>query len=119
MVMDIDRLREALTVLAAPAGAQIQYLESIGHFARQNGIDDDVNIDEIGLQFGDVEYTIRNLRDSGAIDAIIERAIRDVGKKLADLSNGRDSEFWTVEALKNDPRWEDIRRDARSCLQRL
>lgn len=117
--MDIDRLREALMILAAPSGEQIQFLESIGHFARQNTIDDEVNIDEIGLQFDDVEYTIQNLRGSGEIDEMTERAIRDLGKRMTELSNGRDSKFWTVGALKDDPRWEVIRHDAQSCLQLL
>lgn len=119
----LDRLRDALRILGSSYAEQVAYLGSLGHFeewdADPDRLDGRWNIDELGLQFDDSARFLRELVETGEVEKGVAAGIYAIDSFLVDLSGSKDPYFWTLDALKRDPRWETVRKMAKDCLSSL
>lgn len=119
MVNRLEQLMEALTILSSEFNVQISYLIDIGHFQYGKSIADSTNIDELYLQFEDTDYLTERLFRSGLISKDAELAISNLRNAIIHLSQFDDQDFWTVYALRCDPRWFTVRELASTALLRM
>jgi hypothetical protein len=109
----LDRLKSSVQILSSSIEKQIKFLNDFGNLGPYSknleNVPDDWNIDELGLQFGDVEILVPGmLKRQELTEEQAERAA-EVGKMLQRWSGRDNKEFWTIGALKSDPRWEQVR----------
>lgn len=110
-----QQLRQAIAKLAAPAAEQRTHLESI--FPNYGSpLPPDFNVDELALEFGDVYLATGDMLESGEIIQSEIDAARPLDEILEKWSGKHNSDFWTVGALFNDSRWEEVRQLARNAL---
>lgn len=119
MVKQLQQLREALAVLANDAGDQLAYLTEVGHIGDRDDLSNLRNIDELALQFEDANYVTNGLREGGIISRSAQAAVSRLSVELMTFSGNNANGFWTIGALKTDPRWLRIRKLARKALVEL
>lgn len=105
---ELNRLVESLQALALPATEQTALFPAFVHVP-----------DELALTF---EYSMRLMEQSAEFEtltALQRSTLGELDRRLAELSGQQNAAFWTVEALRQDPRWEELRTLARRILQSL
>jgi hypothetical protein len=115
-VTRLEQLRHAVSVLAASPENQILSLIEIGLVNGSRPIDELTNVDELALQFEDATYLLGGLVHEGHLSPIAAEAIGGLSEFLLNLSGRKNSDFWTIKALRADPRWVQVRQLARECL---
>jgi hypothetical protein len=106
-------MQAATELLAAPAEDQIRRLRAI--YGRDLG--EFSNIDEIALEFSDIVLLRDTMLQAGEISHEQHQCLGDLDRALARISGNRCAALWTVEALRTDERWDDIRAKALECLK--
>ena len=112
----LEQLRHAIGVLASSSEDQILYLCKIGLIDRCNVIDERTNVDELALHFEDATYLVEALVNESKLSQLEATYIEDLKEFLVSLSEERNAEFWTIKALRIDPRWAQVRELARKCI---
>jgi hypothetical protein len=109
-----QQLRQAIANLAAPAAEQRSHLESI--FPEYGSpLPHDFNADELGLEF-EIYLATEDMLECGEISQKEIDAARPLDELLDRLSGKQGGNFWTVGALFDDARWDEVRRLAREAL---
>lgn len=103
----VNKMREALGLLAADAGDQLRYLSEIG----VAGV-----VDELALEFDDLMTLAQSRLDQGDITEVQYEKLRELDQKLSDMSGSNNASLWTEEALRTSDEWKEVRRLARSTL---
>lgn len=106
----LDRLRTAVSRLAAPAAEQIDYLRSINTYP---------SADELALEFHDLAVSPSRLRSRCAISDDALRSMKALNEKLNSFSGERCSAEWDASALGSSPNWAEVRTLARRVLEAL
>ncbi len=66
--------------------------------------------DELALNFDDVWVLVPQIRAAGLLDESAAAQLEELHQSLGGLAD------WTLDALRNDPRWATIREQARAAL---
>lgn len=112
-----QQLRQSIANLAAPAAEQRAHLESI--FPRYGSpLPHHFNTDELGMEFGDIYLATGDMLEWGEISQSEIDAARPLDKLLEKWSGKQNGDFWTVGALFDDARWEEVRQIASHVLAR-
>lgn len=97
-------LFQSLTALSAEPDDQIASLEG-GH------------PDELGLDFGDAFGVIGTLQGDGVVFSQEAMGLLSrIDSLLAHMSGTHNADLWTVEALRGDAGWAEVRSLAREAL---
>ena len=99
----LEHLKWSLQALAQPGGVQVALFPPFVCVAEELALD---------LQNWLLVTRSQNLRVHP--DAL--SAIAAIDQQLVKLSGKSNQDFWTIEALKSDLRWENVRQDARTAL---
>lgn len=91
-------LIEALTLVAAPAPAQVAWLEMHG-----------VGADEIALDFEHAFLLAERLAEEGLIHHGALPGLRVIDVVFDEMTSGETADRWTVEALFQDAGWSRAR----------
>jgi hypothetical protein len=109
-----QQLRQAIANLAAPATEQRAYLESI--FPSYDlPLPTGFSADELGLEF-EIYLATGDMLECGEISQQEIDAARSLDELLDKLSGKQNGAFWTVGALFDDARWDEVRRIASEAL---
>lgn len=93
--------------LSASADEQESYLNSLGVLPL---------VDELALEFDDVVK--ENLsEDGGFLSSEEVDAIKDVDRLLAEMSKEGKESLWTLDLLKTDQHWNEIRLAAQKARE--
>ena len=119
MVNQVEQLKKALEVLGSSYIQQRAYLSSV--FGRHADIsfDDDMNVDELALQFEDASLGVNNIQPSASVSVSFVEKISRLSALLQSLSGESNANFWTIRALRDDARWATVREKASDCLRQL
>ncbi|MFI9343359.1 hypothetical protein ACIG0D_19135 [Streptomyces sp. NPDC052773] len=98
---------EALTVVAAPASAQIAWLARHG-----------VVTDEIALDFDHGFRMAERLVEEGHLGSDVLPDLRVIDSVFDEMTRDESPERWTAAALISDPGWSRARASARRVLAR-
>jgi hypothetical protein len=98
-------LLESLTVLAADARAQADWLAECG-----------VVTDEIALDFDHAYRMAETLAAEGQLDPGVLPGLREIDALLSGMSGAENSHRWTPDALSADEGWNRARQLARRVL---
>ena len=110
-----QQLRQAIANLAAPAAEQRAHLESI--FPDYGSpLPPSFNTDELGLEFGDIYLATGDMLECGEISQGQVDAAKPLDRFLERWSGKADPDFWTVAALFDDARWDQVRLLASEAL---
>jgi len=112
-------LREAVANLAAPAHAQISYLDRI--FAGLTGGESAelYGNNELVLEFEDSFVAVGHMLEYGEVRQDEIDALRSLDEMLSGWSGPAHKDFWARAALFDDPRWQSIRVRAAEILALL
>jgi hypothetical protein len=97
-----------LKLVASDANVQIQLLPKWVHIP-----------DEIALTFEESYYLLDQIFDAGLINSEQVDAINRVNETLSEMSASEDKSIWTLDALKNHPKWEKLRELSITAIARL
>lgn len=112
-------LREAVANLAAPAEAQVAYLDRSFSTLTGGGSAEAYGNDELALEFEDSFIAMGHMLEYGEItQAEIER-LRSLDELLGQWSGKTHAAFWARDALFSDRRWEIVRSRAAEVLATL
>jgi hypothetical protein len=111
-----QQLRQAIANLAAPAEAQIAYLDGIHRPLTGGGSAAGYSNDELALEFEDIHCAVGHMLEYGEITQAEIEAAKPLNELLLQRSGQHDTASWTRGALFTDPRWEEIRECASRCL---
>ena len=106
----ITLLRDALTLLASPATAQLEHLSALG----LPGV-----IDELALEYDDIAAAADNMLVEGELDNFQCSCVKELNRFLREISGKHNAHLWTAEALRSAPEWEQVRHKASDCLMQL
>lgn len=112
MTSRYQQLREAISVLAAPANEQDAHL-------RRQGFTEAFGNDELALEFEDVFISAPHLYRDGILTQQQFDAASAVDRLLDQWSGEDHSDFWERASLWSDPRWEEVRQAARAARSAL
>ncbi|MGW6836505.1 hypothetical protein ACWGCI_24290 [Streptomyces sp. NPDC054949] len=98
-------LMEAVVVVAAPASAQLAWLEKY-----------DVPPDEIALGFDDGFCLTGQLAQEGRLGATVLSRLRMIDEIFSEMTKHTGTDRWTREALFTDAAWNRARQLAREVL---
>lgn len=101
-------LQDVLARLAAPASAQIAYLQDLGVTP---------SIDELALEFDDIAVLVPELVENGRLTREQVETVMALDRTLQAMSGIDD--LWNDAALRSDPRWAEVRELARKGAERL
>jgi|GEM_PF-4659103 len=73
--------------------------------------------DEIASIYGDAYLAARHIVPDSEPRPTVSRALAELDEQFDQMS--KDSELWTLEALSNQPEWENSRATARRILSEL
>lgn len=110
-----QQLREAIANLAAPASEQAAQLDKM--FSSLPGSATDYGNDELALDFDAIYRASDHMLQYGEIAQEEIDAAKPLDALLDKWSGAENADFWTRDALFNDPRWEEVRLCAQSALQ--
>ena len=100
--MIIRRLRESVAVLASSAEDQVYWLNR-----------ERCPVDELALQFDDCLEAALATKKFG--HGLVEN-LRCLDVELDTMSGANNGDLWTENAVRNDSRWDAIRRTAQRVL---
>lgn len=100
-------LLKALGRLALPAEEQIAHLSGRGLLP---------SADELALDLHDGAVLVPQFVAKGWLTSRDATVITAVDEMLERMSGPENVELWTVDALKQAPEWEEVRRRAREVL---
>lgn len=112
-------LRAAVANLAAPADAQVSYLDRIFPDLADGRSAEGYGNDELALEFDDSFVAVRDMLHYGEIKPSEIAALQSLDDLLTRWSGKGHSDFWARTALFSDPRWETIRLRASEVLALL
>lgn len=112
-------LREAVANLAAPAEAQVSYLDSSFSGLTGGKSAEVYGNDEIALEFDDSFMALGDMLYHGEVIQEEVDALRTLEKMLSRWSGSAHRDFWARRALFEDPRWQAIRLRASEVLALL
>jgi hypothetical protein len=112
-------LREAVANLAAPAEAQVSYLDSSFSGLTGGKSAEAYGNDELAMEFDDSFIAVNHMLEFGEISQDEIGALRTLNEMLNRWSGSAHREFWAREALFKDPRWQAIRSRASEVLALL
>ncbi|MBA2466938.1 MAG: hypothetical protein H0V46_04955 [Sphingomonas sp.] len=116
MTTRYQQLRQSISNLAASPEAQLAHIETI--FPNYSSpLPSGFNTDELGLGFGEIYCAVGHMLEFGEITQAEIDAAMPLDALLEKLSGKANADFWTCQALLNDPRWEHVRRCAREVLE--
>jgi hypothetical protein len=101
MIKNIERFKAVLERLASPAEQQKLYLENLKVAP---------SVDELALEFDDALLEFRPKLTLSQINLVDQ-----IDNLLNQMSNG-PKELWHVNALSDNPSWQDIRVKAKHAL---
>ncbi len=104
----LQMVTESLQLMAAKYDDQIRALPEFVH-----------RPDEVALIFEDCIPLAEQLVDAGVVAPDALSRMRHINDLLKGYSGGRAQDFWTTEAMKDDPRWEQLRSLARDAILSL
>ena len=104
-------LYEALLLLAATPGEQIDYLE------RNSPGDTMLPVDELVLMLDDVRDAEIDLAESNVISAEASHAITALWESIEGLTE--EPNPWSVDSLANSPAWSRLRASASFAIRKL
>jgi hypothetical protein len=110
-----QQLREAISHLAAPAEEQAAYLDKV--FSSLTGDSAEYGNDELALEFGGIYDAASHMLEFGEITQQEIDAAKPLDTLLSRWSGAANADFWTREALFDDPRWQEVRLSAEHALQ--
>jgi hypothetical protein len=108
-VQALGWIRTVVSRLADPADEQLRYL-------REAGIEGVV--DELALEFDDTLPFVARLEEAGAVPSGTRERFARLNEQLDRLSDAGDA-AWTEDALRSDPRWQQVRQAAGQALAAL
>jgi len=98
-----DRLQRAVLALAQPAEVQLSLFPDFVCKA-----------DELALDFEDGLYELVGHEDEITLPQ--RAAVDALDKLLSSMSGGQNAAFWTEDAVRSHPTWEEIRTAAKSTI---
>jgi hypothetical protein len=100
-------LRDALTALASEPNEQVRWIGS-------------AHPDELALTFDDAYRLLPTLVAEGAqLSEIALATLKAIDEALDAMTGERNSELWTIEAIRTNRRWADLRTLAHEALAAL
>jgi hypothetical protein len=112
-----QQLRRSIANLAAPADAQVAYLDRLLSPLTGGGSAADYGNDELALEFDGFYCAVGHMREDGEITQKTIEAAKPLDALLERWSGQANADFWTRDALFTDPRWEEVRQCARKVLE--
>ncbi len=112
-------LRKAVANLAAPADAQVAYLDAIFKGLTCDRSAEGYGNCELALEFDDSFIAIGPMFECGEINLEEIDALRSIDGMLSRWSGQTHQDFWKRKALYDDPRWQAIRIRASEVLALL
>jgi len=112
-------LREAVANLAAPADAQVVYLDRSFSGLTGGQSAEAYGNDELAMEFEDSFIAVGHMLHYGEIKTSEIDALQSLDDMLSRWSGEKHSDFWARTALFADPRWEAIRLRASEVLALL
>ncbi len=112
-----SELHRTLHNLAAEADEQIAYLRTIFPETPYSESDEQIPIDELALEFGDMCLGIKNserYRQLGLSRSVIDKLL-EIDAMLGSMGGYPNPGVWAGRALKDSQHWRDVRERARSC----
>jgi hypothetical protein len=106
----VEELCQVLGRLAAPAQAQIDYLQHLGVAPLA---------DELALEFHDLYLLVPQLAAQRVLTHQQSKAIDAVSRKLDDMSTCQDPRLWAEDALRSHLDWVEVRRLASIAAKAL
>ncbi|MFD6443834.1 hypothetical protein ACFWEJ_01945 [Promicromonospora sp. NPDC060204] len=110
--LELVRLVRSLAVLALPAEEQFRWLASLG-------LGEPALTDELALELENAVLAAPELVAAGWLRSEALQIARNLDAKLESRSGPAAGSFWSIEALRNDPEWADIRVQAVEALMAL
>jgi hypothetical protein len=104
----LNQVIQSLKLVASDANVQIQLLPKWVHIP-----------DEIALTFEESYYLLYQIFDAGLVNSEQVNAINRVNETLSEMSASDDKSIWTLDALKNHPKWEKLRELSKTAITRL
>jgi len=101
-------LKDALSVLAADASVQLEYLRKLGVPSA---------IDELALEYDATAAAAESMLDAGEIDEQQALCVRNLNDLLGRMSGETNACLWTVSALVSAKEWQEVRARAAKCLR--
>jgi hypothetical protein len=114
-----QQLRAVTARLAAPAAEQQAYLEQLFLPLAVDGDSSAYGCDELALEFEDYFISAEHMLRDGKLSIRQLELLRALDAILGKWSGEHHSDFWRRDALRTDPRWEDVRKHAQSALAML
>jgi hypothetical protein len=105
----LTQLLFAVAVLSWPAEEQLDYLRRTVP---------DASIDELALEFDDVERIVGFAVQEGWLTLQDAVRIGELSSQLSRMSGDEHADLWTQEAVRAGPEWGQVRRLARSIIAR-
>jgi hypothetical protein len=110
MTQRVNRLLEALKLLALPAQRQQEYLRSLGV---------PEVVDELALEFHDIAPAAPDMVQKGEIDEREFRAIQNVDDLLVRMSGAHNKHLWSLQGLQQATEWLQVRDAAQVAIHSL
>lgn len=109
-------LRHAVANLAAPAEAQVSYLDRSFSGLTGGKSAEAYGNGELAMEFDDIFIAANHMLEFGEISRDEISALRTLDDMLTRWSGSGHKGFWAREALFEDPRWQAIRQRAADVL---
>lgn len=103
----------AMAILALNAPDQVTWLNSLGLPGTA------ALADELALEFDDGYLLVPSFIEGGWLSSGVQEFLAPIEAALTSMSESGDGDVWTIEALKTDHRWEEVRVLARAALIHL
>ncbi|MDQ6601325.1 MAG: hypothetical protein M3Z19_01225 [Chloroflexota bacterium] len=104
----LDRLVESVELLAADFDVQRSVLPAFVHVP-----------DEVALTFDSAMAAIDQIGDAGLLTSKQIDFLAKINAILDTMSGSEHASFWTPDAMKHDPVWNEVRMLARKALHSL
>ena len=103
----LSTLWDAVLNLALPASEQLAILKAAG---------DSRAVDELALDYNDNCWIVADAESRNELTQDELAALRSLDRKLDQMSGEANSGNWTIEALRSDDCWRDVRKLAVTAL---
>jgi hypothetical protein len=119
MLTRYDHLRAATARLSSQAEEQEFYLRKLLLPIAVDGDSPSYGCDELGLQFEDYFVSAKMMLEAGELSRLQFDALNSLNTVLDTWSGEQNADFWRRDALRDDPRWAEVRLLAQRAIDLL
>ena len=114
-----QQLRNAVTRLSWSADEQDAYLARIFAPLNSAGSGAGYGNNELALELDAIFNAAGDMGERGEITEVEVGAVEPLNRLLVKWSGSANADFWELEALRSDKRWEEVRACAKQALASL